>query len=121
MKKKILLSLLTVVGILTTAGLKAQDVCSSNPNHCKVLQDSGGIKMMLITLPPGAKLDTHTHPINIGYVLKGGLYEWTYTDGKTEQAHLKPGEDFVGGAEPAHFSWNGGKSTIQFILIEKQD
>jgi len=77
---------------------------------------------MLITLSPGEKLITHTHPVNIGYVLKGGLYKWTYeNNGKTESALLKTGEEFHGGPETPHHSWNAGKTTIQFILVEKQE
>jgi hypothetical protein len=53
---------------------KGQDVCSQNPKYCKVLSDTSGIKMMLITLPAGAKLAKHTHALNIGYVIQGGLF-----------------------------------------------
>ncbi len=100
---------------------KAQDLCSSNPKYCKLLNDTAGIKVMLITLPPGAKLTEHTHPINLGYVLKGGLYKWTYTNGKTESSNMKVGDSFQGGPETTHFSWNAGKTTLQFILIEKRE
>ncbi|HET9825813.1 MAG TPA: cupin domain-containing protein [Chitinophagaceae bacterium] len=100
--------------------LCAQDVCSTNPKHCKLLSDTAGVKMMLITLPPGAKLAKHTHPVNFGYCLKGGLYKWTYDNGKTESFQMKPGDHFQSGPEEPHFAWNAGKTTIQFILIEKQ-
>ena len=74
----------------------------------------------MVTLPPGAKLNTHTHPLNFGYVLKGGLYKWTYVaTNKTISYNMKAGEDFHGGTEPPHYSWNAGKTTIQFILVEK--
>ena len=75
--------------------------------------------MVLVTLPAGAKLGTHTHPVNMGYCIQGGLYKWTYQNGKTESFEMKPGDTFQGGAEPPHFSWNAGKTTIQFVLVEK--
>ena len=105
--------------VLASYGLKAQDVCSTNPKHCKLLSDTAGVKMMLITLQPGEKLLEHTHPINMGYVIKGGLYKWTYSNGKTESADMKDGDSFYGGAETPHYSWNAGKTTLQFVLVEK--
>ena len=77
--------------------------------------------MMLITLAPGEKLGTHTHPLNMGYVTKGGLYKWTYDTGKTESYLMKPGDKFQGGPETPHHSWNAGKTTLQFILVERHD
>ena len=95
-------------------------MAKANPKYCKVLSDTAGIKMVLVTLPPGAKLVTHTHPLNFGYVIKGGAYKWTYTKtGKTISVDMKPGDDFHGAPEPAHYSWNGGKTTIQYVIIEK--
>ncbi len=117
--KKLFLFVLIVFGISFFNRACAQDLAKTNPKYCKVLSDTGGVKMILVTLPPGAKVGTHTHPLNLGYVLKGGLYKWTYTNGKTESYDMKPGESFHGGAETAHFSWNAGKTTIQFILVEK--
>lgn len=121
MKKTIILS--TVALFLVALGSKtyAQDVCKSNPSHCKLLVDTANVKMMLITLKPGEKLATHTHPWNFGYVLKGGLYKWTYSNGKTESAEMKEGDSFAGAPEGTHHSWNAGKTTIQFVLYEKQD
>jgi quercetin dioxygenase-like cupin family protein len=99
--------------------LMAQDLCSHNPKYCKLLSDTGGVKMILVTLPPGASLSNHTHPMYMGYILKGGLYKWSYDKGKTESFLMKEGGEFHSGAEPAHHSWNAGKTTIQFILVEK--
>ncbi|MFZ5976286.1 MULTISPECIES: cupin domain-containing protein [Hydrotalea] len=112
--------ILFIIIFSTRHTVKAQDLCSYNPKYCKLLSDTAGIKMMLITLPPGAKLSEHTHPINMGYVIKGSLYKWEYTTGKMESANMKPGDSFYGGPETPHHSWNAGKSVLQFILIEKQ-
>jgi len=100
---------------------KGQDVCSENPNYCKVLSDTGGIKMMLITLPPGAKLATHTHALNTGYIIQGGLFKTEYEDGRSKSADLKPGFAFHGGPDKPHHAWNAGKTTLQMILVEKDD
>lgn len=120
MKKKSISVLAAAILLICSQAVKAQDVCKSNPSHCKLLEDTAGVKMMLVTLKPGEKLATHTHPWNFGYVLKGGLYKWTYADGKTESAQMKEGDHFAGAPEGTHHSWNAGKTTIQFVLYEKQ-
>ena len=117
--KKIFLSALVFAFSFLALSAHSQDLCSTNPKYCKILSDTAGVKMMLITLPPGAKLGTHTHPVNMGYILKGGLYKWTYADGKSESADFKAGDSFHGGAEGPHHSWNAGKTTLEFVLVEK--
>lgn len=57
----------------------------------------------------------------MGYAIIGGLYKWTYDNGKTESFLMKPGSKFTGGPESSHYSWNAGKTTIEFILVEKQE
>lgn len=121
MKKTVLTFLVLLFVMALSSKSFAQDVCKSNPRYCKLLVDTAGVKMMLITLKPGEKLATHTHPWNFGYVLKGGLYKWTYADGKTESVQMKEGDSFAGAPEGTHHSWNAGKTTIQFVLYEKQD
>lgn len=119
--KKTLLLLMFICITAFVDHAYGQDLCSTNPKYCKLLTDTAGIKMMLITLPPGAKLGKHTHPVNMGYAIKGGLYKWTYDDGRTETFQMKPGDEFHSGPETPHFSWNAGKTSIEFILVEKQE
>ena len=119
--KKIFIAMLTLSAGAFFNAAGAQDLCSSNPKYCKVLADTAGVKMMLVTLPPGARLVTHTHPIQMGHVIKGGLYQWTFDDKKTESFQMEPGASFHGGAEGPHHSWNGGNTTIQFVFVEKRD
>ena len=75
--------------------------------------------MMLITLPAGAKLAKHTHALNMGYVIQGGLFKTTYDDGRSKSADLKPGFSFHAGPDTPHSAWNAGKTTMQMILVEK--
>lgn len=116
--KKIVRLALIILGIQFSQKTFAQDLCSANRRYCKLLSDTAGVKMLLVTLPPGARLQTHSHPVNMGYVIKGGLYKWTFINGKTESAVMKPGDNFLGNPEPPHYSWNAGKTTIQFVLVE---
>ena len=118
--KQFMLVTITLIGLLSfSQKSNAQDLCSTNKNYCKLLSDTAGTRMMLVTLPLGAKLKTHTHPIHMGYIIKGGLYKWTMINGKTESAQMKAGGNFLSGEEPPHYSWNAGNTTIQFILVER--
>lgn len=120
--KKFIMSIMLVIAVaFAGTSVKAQDLYHNNTSHCKLLSDTAGVKMMIVTLAPGEKLTTHTHPWNFGYVLKGGLYKWTYADGTTQSADMKSGDSFSGPPEKAHHSWNAGKTTIQFVLFEKSN
>lgn len=96
----------------------AQDIVSANMQYCKLLYDTAGIKMILVTLPPKAKLQTHTHAMCICFVIQGGVYKWTYVNGATESLLMKDGDHFMDGPTDPHYSWNGGNTTIQFLLVE---
>ena len=119
MKKIILLNCMLIAALFFTQKSFSQDLCSTNKNYCKLLSDTAGVKMMLIRLRPVDKIITHTNPINMGYIIKGGLYKWTFINGKTESYEMKAGTDFLSGAEPPHYSWNAGNTTIQFVLVER--
>jgi quercetin dioxygenase-like cupin family protein len=121
MKKKLIKLAFAVLFIVLSNVVYSQDVCKMNPSHCKLLSDTAGVKMMLITLQPGDKLLDHTHPWHFGYVLKGGLYKWTTPEGEIKSAEMKEGSYFAGAPEATHYSWNGGKTTIQFVMYEKQE
>ncbi|PSL45673.1 Cupin domain-containing protein [Chitinophaga niastensis] len=120
MKKMLLLIFIVFAGLVFNNAY-GQDVCSTNPKYCKLLSDTAGVRMMLITLPPGAKLATHTHPVNMGYVVKGGLLKIAYDDGKKESHMLKAGDAMHRGPETPHHAWNAGKTTIELIFVEKME
>jgi quercetin dioxygenase-like cupin family protein len=121
MKNKIVYFVVLLFLVATGNAVNAQDVCKTNPSNCKLLSDTAGVKMMLITLKPGDKLGTHTHPWHFGYVLKGGLYKWTTPEGEVKSAQMTEGAYFAGAPEGTHHSWNGGTTTIQFVMYEKKD
>ena len=120
MKKKMIKYAAIVALMILNKATFAQDVCKSNPSNCKLLSDTAGVKMMLITLQPGEKLVEHTHPWHFGYVLKGGVYNWTTPEGDIRTAQMTEGAYFTGAPEGKHHSWNAGKTTIQFVMYEKQ-
>lgn len=110
-----------MLGLISIQKGCAQDLLSLNKQYCKLLRDTAGVKMILVTLPPLAKLQTHTHPTHMGFIIQGGMYKWTFVNGESGRAVMKPGDHFMRGPEGPHYSWNGGNSTLQFILVELEE
>ena len=73
------------------------------------------ITMLRITIPPGAKLPIHEHPvINAGVLLKGELTVRT-EGGKTLQ--LKAGDPIVEVVDTWHYGFNPGKVPAEIIVF----
>jgi quercetin dioxygenase-like cupin family protein len=96
----------------------SQDMLQTNPKETKLLQDSLGVRMLLVSLPPGGVLNKHTHPTFMGYVVQGGTLEEYYEDGTKATMELPAGMSAKSPAMGVHWDKNIGKTTIEFILIE---
>jgi quercetin dioxygenase-like cupin family protein len=72
------------------------------------------ITILRITIPPGTRLDTHSHPvINAGVLMSGQLTVVT-TDGKT--LNLKAGDPIVEVVNTLHYGINEGKVPAEIIV-----
>ena len=68
-----------------------------------------------ITIPPGARLETHFHPvINAGVLLSGELTV-VMVDGKT--LHLKAGDPIVELVNKLHYGMNEGKVPAEILVV----
>jgi len=73
------------------------------------------ITILRITIPPGAALPQHQHPvINAGAVLRGELTVVT-EDGKT--LHLKAGDGLVEVVKKWHYGRNTGKTPTEILVF----
>ncbi len=73
------------------------------------------ITILRISIPPGTRLDTHTHPvINAGVLVTGQLTVVT-TDGKT--LHLRAGDPIVEVVNTWHCGVNEGNVPAEIIVI----
>jgi quercetin dioxygenase-like cupin family protein len=79
------------------------------------LQGKPEITILRITIPAGARLETHHHPvINAGVLISGQLTVIT-TDGKT--LYLKAGDPIVEVVNTAHYGINQGKVPAEIIVF----
>jgi quercetin dioxygenase-like cupin family protein len=73
------------------------------------------ISILRISIPAGARLDIHSHPvINAGVLISGELTVVT-KDGKT--LHLKAGDPIVEVVNTLHYGINQGKDPAEIIVF----
>lgn len=119
-------ALLLIVGgvfiLFTSASnLAAQDWKKSNPEMNTILVDTTLVRAMVVTIDPGQKSDTHSHPANFFYALTDGKLVVHYTDGKDETYDLKAGDSGFGEPERPHVTENVGGKPVKFLLVELKE
>ena len=113
----------SLVGIcalaLAAAPALAQDPVKVAGEQYKVISENDSIRVLDVTMAPGAKAAMHSHPDLEVVVLEGGAAKWTFADGKSRQS----GPEMTRGAilpmkAEAHSVENLGKTPIHVVLIE---
>jgi len=109
---------LTAALLLPLGAALSEDVVKVAPATNKVLFENKSVRVVESTIPPGAKVPTHTHPASWYYVTKTGKLKVTYGDGKVEVWQPKVGEKAWMDGEAGHTAENVGKTTLQYVMIE---
>jgi len=73
------------------------------------------ITILRITIPAGARLDTHSHPVINAGVLISGQLTVVAKDGKT--LHLKAGDPIVEVVNTVHYGMNQGKVPAEIVVF----
>ena len=73
------------------------------------------ITILRISIPAGAQLKTHSHPVINAVVLISGQLKVVTKDGKT--LHLKAGDPFVEVVNTLHYGINQGKVPAELIVF----
>ena len=77
--------------------------------------DQPEITILRISIPAGAQLQSHTHPVINGGVLISGQLTVVTTDGKT--LHLRAGDPIVEVVNTLHYGVNDGKVPAEIIVF----
>ena len=78
-------------------------------------QDTPEVTILRISIPAGARLETHRHPvINAGVLISGQLTVMT-TEGKT--LHLEAGDPIVEVVNTLHYGINQGSVPAEIIVF----
>jgi len=73
------------------------------------------ITILRISIPEGAQLKTHSHPVINAVVLISGQLTVVTKDGKT--LHLKAGDPFVEVVNRLHYGINQGKVPAELVVF----
>jgi quercetin dioxygenase-like cupin family protein len=78
-------------------------------------QSQPEITILRISIPPGTRLDTHSHPVINAGVLTSGQLTVVTTEGKT--LHLKAGDAIVEVVNTLHYGINEGDVPAEIVVF----
>jgi quercetin dioxygenase-like cupin family protein len=73
------------------------------------------VSVLRIRIPPGTRLDTHSHPVINAGVLIGGQLTVVTTEGKT--LHLKAGDALVEVVNTLHYGISEGDAPAEIVVF----
>ena len=115
----LLIFVLFVTGFVRgdASGSREQDPVTVNANTTVMKLDNPRVRVLDVTLKPGEKEKTHSHPAYVVYVLEGGKIRNHAADGTTAEVEFKTGDVFY--REPlTHWAENIGNTTLRVALVE---
>ena len=97
-----------------------QDPVKVSPDIYKVALDNDRVRVLDITLKPGAKSPMHSHPDYVAYLVSEGKVKFTDKDGKTEERELKKGTTVWFDAM-SHAVENVGTTELHVLNVELKE
>jgi beta-alanine degradation protein BauB len=82
-----------------------------------VLFENDRVRVLAITMKPGATSDTHWHPDSVNYVLTGGAAAMTLPDAGTMDMKIEAG-GVVWQPAGSHAVANTGDSEVKVVAVE---
>ena len=83
----------------------------------KVLHEDDKVRVIEATFKPGDAAANAARPFRVVRPLKGGTFQFTYADGKTEKVEWKTGQVKVRGPDPVFTPKNVGKSDVVLYIV----
>ena len=83
----------------------------------KVLHEDDKVRVVEATFKPGDEAPNVARPFRVVRPLKGGTFQFTYADGKTEKVEWKTGQVKVRGPDPVFTPKNVGKSDVVLYIV----
>jgi quercetin dioxygenase-like cupin family protein len=96
---------------------EVRDVIETDPQHYTVEFENERVRVLRIHYAPGEKSVMHSHPASVSVFLTDFYGQFTYPDGKTEEARVQAGQVFWD--DPvAHLPENLGDKPFELLQIE---
>jgi quercetin dioxygenase-like cupin family protein len=93
------------------------DIVAISPDVHKVIFENDAIRVLEVTVTPGAKVPMHRNPENINYIVKPGTLRLIDPDGSTLDVELTEGQ-VIPAPVGEHAVENVGMSAVKTICIE---
>ena len=104
-------------GMGVAANAAAQDPITSNPKVYHLVFENATVRVLHVSVAPGAKTIIHEHPDNAVVVLKAGKIKFTGEDGKSQEVEMKAG-DAMWSPAGKHWGENTGTGPIEAVIVE---
>ncbi len=94
-----------------------KDAVTVAPDLHEVVFENNEVRMLKVSVAPGAIAAMHTHPRNINYVLSAGKLRFTSPEGQVREVELFEGQ-VIDGQATVHRVENIGDMMVQTIQTE---
>ena len=93
------------------------DIVEISPDVHKVLFENTAIRVLEVSVKPGAKVPMHTNPENVNYIVKPGTLRLIASDGSTADLELTE-RQVIPAPVGRHAVENIGSTEVRTICIE---
>ena len=87
------------------------------PDVYKVLFENERVRLLRVTMEPGAASEQHSHPDYVVYALTDALVQLSDASGHTAEVPIKTGDVMWRDSE-VHSAVNSGKATFSALFFE---
>lgn len=93
------------------------DIVKLSPDVHQVLFENDAIRVLEVTVPPGAKVPMHTNPENVNYIVKPGTLRLVEPDGTSVDISLSE-RQVIPAPVGRHAVENVGDTEVRTICVE---
>jgi quercetin dioxygenase-like cupin family protein len=93
------------------------DIVEISPDVHKVIFENDTIRLLEVTVRPGATVPMHTNPENVNYILEGGTLRLINPDGSGADVPLAE-KQVIPAPAGRHAVENIGQTTVRTLCIE---
>ena len=96
------------------------DIVKISPDVHRVLFENAAIRVLEVTVQPGAKVPMHTNPENVNYIIKAGTLRLIEPDGSSVDIELAA-RQVIPAPVGRHAVENIGATEVRTICIELKE
>ena len=101
----------------TRKWIMAEDAVKVAPEIYKVVLENDQVRVLEVTMAPGAKTDVHGHPALVAIMLEAGKVRFSESGGETTEMELPAGQPMYLPATD-HTTENTGDGELHGYLVE---